>query len=81
MKVQDHSLMDPDIQESPFAYYEALLEQAPVYFMPEIQAYVISKYKDIQYVVAHPEIWSIDMRSLPAAQLIKHPAADRKSVV
>src|SRR6202789_1721560 len=77
MKVQDHSLMDPDIQENPFAYYDALLSQAPVYFMPEIQAYVISKYKDIQYVVAHPEIWSIDMRSLPAAQLIKHPAAQK----
>ncbi len=77
MKVQDHSLMDPAIQESPFAYYDALLEQAPVYFMPEIDAYVISKYKDIQYVVAHPEIWSIDMRSLPAAQLIKHPAAQQ----
>jgi cytochrome P450 len=75
MKVQDHSLMDPDIQESPFAYYDALLEQAPVYFMPEIQAYVISKYKDIQFAVAHPEIWSIDMRALPAAQLIKHRAA------
>ncbi len=75
MKVQDHSLMDPDIQETPFAYYDALLEQAPVYFMPEIGAYVISKYKDIQYVVAHPEIWSIDMRSLPQAQLIKHKAA------
>jgi cytochrome P450 len=67
--------MDPDIQESPFAYYDALLTQAPVYFMPEIQAYVISKYKDIQFVVAHPEIWSIDMRALPAAQLIKHRAA------
>jgi cytochrome P450 len=75
MRVQDHSLMDPAIQESPFAYYDALLEQAPVYFMPEIGAYVISKYKDIQFVVAHPEIWSIDMRSLPAAQLIKHPSA------
>ncbi len=75
MKVHEHSLMDPEIQESPFAYYDALLEQAPVYFMPEIGAYVISKYKDIQYVVAHPEIWSIDMRGLPAAQLIKTTAA------
>jgi cytochrome P450 len=77
MKVQDHSLMDPDIQESPFAYYDALLGQAPVYFMPEIGAYVISKYKDIQFVVAHPEIWSIDMRGLPAAQLIKHRSAQQ----
>ena len=77
MKVQDHSLMDPAIQESPFAYYDALLEQAPVYFMPEINAYVISKYKDIQYVVAHPEIWSIDMRGLPGAQLIKTEKAQK----
>ncbi|MDB5394892.1 MAG: cytochrome [Rhodospirillales bacterium] len=75
MKIQEHSLMDPEIQESPFAYYDALLEQAPVYFMPEIGAYVISKYKDIQFVVAHPEIWSMDMRGLPAAQLIKRKAA------
>ena len=77
MKVQDHSLMDPDIQETPFAYYDALLAQAPVYYMAEIGAYVISKYKDIQYIVAHPEIWSIDMRGLPAAQLIKHRAAQQ----
>ena len=70
MKVQEHSLMDPDIQESPFAYYDALLEQAPVYFMPEIQAYVLSKYKDIQFAVAHPEIWSIDMRALIDCALI-----------
>ncbi len=75
MIVQDHSLMDPAIQENPFAYYDALLEQAPVYFMPEIAAYVVSKYKDIQYVVAHPEIWSIDMRSLAQAQLIGRPSA------
>lgn len=77
MKIQDHSLMDPAIQEDPFDYYDALLDQAPVYFMPEIDAFVISKYKDIQYIVAHPEIWSIDMRSRPEAQLIRTEAARR----
>ena len=56
MKVTEHSLMDPAIQEDPFAYYDALLDEAPVFFMPEINAYVVSKYKDIQFVVAHPEI-------------------------
>lgn len=77
MRVQDHSLMDPDIQENPFAYYEALLTQAPVYYMREIDAYVVSRYKDIQYVVAHPEIWSIDMRAKPQAQLIRSDAAKK----
>ena len=75
MDLAAHSFMDPDIQEDPYAYYTTLLERAPVYFMPQINAYVVSKYKDIQHVVAHPEIWSIDMRALPAAQLIKHPKA------
>lgn len=75
MKIDQTSFMDPATQEDPFSYYDALLEQAPVYFMPEIGAYVVTKYKDICHVVAHPEIWSIDMRALPAAQLIKGPAA------
>lgn len=75
MDIEAHSFMDPDIQENPYEYYAVLLERAPVYFMPQIGAYVVSKYKDIQYVVAHPEIWSIDMRSLPQAQLIKHKPA------
>lgn len=75
MDLSAHSFMDPEIQEDPYAYYAALLEQAPVYFMPQINAYVVSKYKDIQHVVAHPEIWSIDMRGLPGAQLIRHRSA------
>ena len=75
MNIDQTSLMDPATQEDPFAYYDALLDQAPVYFMKEIGAYVVCKYEDIRYVVAHPEIWSIDMSALPQAQLIKTPAA------
>jgi len=75
MKVADHSFLDPAIQEDPFAYYDALLEQAPVFFMPQIGAYVVSSYKDIQFVVSHPEIYSIDFRARPDAQLIRHQAA------
>lgn len=75
MKIDQTSFMDPATQEDPFAYYDALLTQAPVYLMKEIGAYVVTKYEDIRYVVAHPEIWSIDMSALPQAQLIKTPAA------
>lgn len=75
MNVFDHSFMDPDIQESPFEYYDALLRDAPVHFMPEIDAYVISKYKDVQFAVSHPEIWSIDMRGIPRASMFRHQSA------
>lgn len=75
MNVHDHSFMDPNIQESPFAYYDALLEQAPVYHMPEIGAYVVSKYKDVRHIVAHPEIWSIDMRGVARASMFRYQSA------
>lgn len=75
MDITAHSFMDADIQENPFSYYEALLRDAPVYYMPEISAYVVSKYKDIQFAVMHPEIWSIDMRSLPRASMFKYQSA------
>jgi cytochrome P450 len=73
MKVTETSLMDPAVQADPSQYHNALLAEAPVYFMPEINAYVVSAYKDIQYVVVHPELWSIDFRSRPDAQMIRHP--------
>ena len=79
MNIDQTSFMDPATQEDPFAYYDALLNQAPVYFMKEIGAYVVSKYEDIRYVVAHPEIWSIDMSALPQAQLIKTPCCAQAS--
>lgn len=75
MKPSDINLLDPATQEDPFACYEVLLAQAPVYFMPEINAYVVSGHAAIRHVVTHPAIWSIDFRARPDAQLIKTPRA------
>jgi cytochrome P450 len=61
MRVEDHRLMDPEIQANPYAYYLALHEQAPVYLMPDSGAYLVSRYRDVQYVISHPEIWSNDL--------------------
>lgn len=77
MRVEDHSLMDPEIQESPFDYYHALHEQAPVYFMPELEAWVVSRYRDVQYVVAHPEIWSNDLLGKAGFSMFQHPEAQK----
>lgn len=75
MRVGDHSLMDPAIQEDPYAYYAALREQAPVYRMPDTGAFVVSRYRDIQHVLAHPEIWSIDLVGRAGASMFQHAAA------
>jgi cytochrome P450 len=75
VKVDDASLLDPAIQENPYAYYAALREQAPVYRMPELGAYVVTRYADVQHVTAHPEIWSIDLVRYTETSMFRHAEA------
>ena len=77
MRVEDHSLLDPEIQESPFAYYHALHEQAPVYFMPDLEAYLVTRYRDVQTVLRHPEIWSNDLLGKAGYSMFQHPEAQQ----
>ncbi|MCP4906315.1 MAG: cytochrome P450 [bacterium] len=75
MRVEDHSLMDADIQEEPFAYYRALHDQAPVYFMPDAQAYLVTRYHDVQHILSHPEIWSNDLLGKAGFSMFQHSEA------
>ena len=75
MRVEDHSFMDQEIQASPFAYYRALIEQEPVYFMPELEAFVVTRYRDVQHVLAHPEIWSNDLLGRAGFSMFQHASA------
>jgi cytochrome P450 len=75
VKPADASLLDPAVQQSPYAYYDALREQAPVYFMPEINAWVVTRYRDLQHVLSHPEIWSNDLLGKAGFSMFRHPEA------
>ena len=75
MRVEDHSLMDPAIQENPYPYYAALHAQAPVYRMPDTGAYLVSRYRDVQYVLQHPEIWSNDLLGKAGFSMFQHEEA------
>jgi cytochrome P450 len=75
MRVADHSLLDPAIQADPYAYYRALQEQAPVYRMPDAGAYLVTRYADVQHVIAHPEIWSIDLLGKGGFSMFQHAQA------
>jgi cytochrome P450 len=48
----------PDTIECPFAFYQALRREAPVYMLPRLGYFVVSRFEDIQHVVMHPEIFS-----------------------
>src|ERR1700679_3102046 len=48
---------------SPFDYYAALRDEAPVFFSKTLNAYVVTRFEDVKYILNTPEIFS----SLPAA--------------
>ena len=54
------SLMQDAVRECPFAYFKQVREEQPVYFMPELNAYYVSRYEDVRYIKKHPELFSND---------------------
>jgi len=55
------NLFDDAVRECPFGYLRAIREQSPVYFMPELNAFYVSRYEDVRYVKKHPELFSNDI--------------------
>jgi cytochrome P450 len=75
MRVDEKSLLDPEVQEDPYAYYRALREQAPVYRMPDTGAYVLSRYRDVQWALGQHELYSIDLLGKAGFSMFRHPQA------
>lgn len=75
MRVLDHSLLEPEIQASPFAYYRACREQAPVHFSAPLNAWLVTRYRDVQYVISHPEIWANDLLVKAGFSMFQHAEA------
>ncbi len=57
-QVSDYSLMDPHTQSSPFAFYQLLHEECPVYLMPETGMYIVTRYDDVRAVVLDHDSFS-----------------------
>lgn len=75
MRAEEHSLLEPEIQESPWAYYRACHEQAPVHFSAPINAFLVTRYRDVQFVLEHPEIWANDLLAKAGFSMFQHPEA------
>lgn len=54
----EYNLFDHATRECPFPYFQAIRREAPVYFMPEIGAWYVSRYEDLRYVKKNPQIFS-----------------------
>jgi cytochrome P450 len=75
MRAVEHSLLEPEIQESPWAYYRACHEQAPVHFSAPLGAWIVTRYRDVQHVLEHPEIWANDLLVKAGFSMFQHAEA------
>lgn len=75
-------LMDPVVQENWFEAYDVLRTESPVYFMPQLGMYVLTRYEDIEYVLRRPKLFSGGPDIQDVEPLVKFPEAralyDRK---
>jgi cytochrome P450 len=48
---------DP-LAEDPYPFYSRVRQEEPVTFCEELDAWLVARYEDIQYILLHPEIFS-----------------------
>jgi len=48
------SRLDPLIRNDPFPFYRALREHEPVYYDPQLDVYLVSRYEDVMTVLRDP---------------------------
>jgi cytochrome P450 len=53
-------LTDSEIQKCPWDAYGVLRDEAPVYYLEDVDMYVVSRYEDICQIVRDPERFSMD---------------------
>ena len=66
MAVSDFNLIAPETLECPYPFYEALHEEAPVHFVPELGMAVVSTYDLLTEVVHDPITYSSAIPTGPA---------------
>jgi cytochrome P450 len=57
----DFGFPSPSVTQCPYPFYEALRQEQPVFKHPERNEYLISRRKDILFVLQHPEIFSNEL--------------------
>lgn len=70
MTVQD-LFRNPEILEAPFDFFSKLRDEAPVFFSDTLNAYVVTRFQEAEYVLRTPEIFS----SYPAGASAQTSAA------
>ncbi|MFZ4604926.1 MAG: cytochrome P450 [Caulobacter sp.] len=61
--IEEFSFLDPQVQDDPFEFYQALHAQAPVYQMPETGMFIVSRYDDLREMLMDTATFSNRMET------------------
>ncbi|MGH7964900.1 MAG: cytochrome P450 [Candidatus Binatia bacterium] len=54
----DYNPFLPEVQENPYPYYAYLREHAPVYQVPGVGMWAVSRYDDVLSIIKNPQVFS-----------------------
>jgi cytochrome P450 len=61
----DYNPFLPEVQKNPFPYYAYLRQHAPVYQVPGVGFWAVSRYEDVLYAFKNPQVFSSTIWGLP----------------
>jgi cytochrome P450 len=70
-----YDFFDPEVIESPFDFYKAARQEAPVYQLPDTNIFFVSRYEDVKAALKRTDVFSNDF----AEELnvpVKNPLAE-----
>jgi cytochrome P450 len=63
--VHDYDPLEPSVVSDPYPTFNRLRDDGPVFFMPELDHYIVTRYDDIEKVLLDRETWSATNASSP----------------
>ncbi len=67
--------MDPVVQENWFPCYDVLRDESPVYYMPQLDMYVVTGYDEIEHILKRPTLFTGGADVDEREPLITHEAS------
>ena len=75
--------LDPATVLDPYPVFNRLREEGPVFYMPELDHYIVTRFDDVEQVLLDRDTWSASnassplIRPCPAAQAVLESGFER----
>lgn len=90
MEIKNNSVFSSEYETNPIPTFEALREQSPIHYDEEVDAYLISRYEDVKYILKNNELFTTQtlatraepvMKDRVLAQMKGHEHRGKKSAI